>query len=127
MTKQHMDDARIVRERQDAFDMQSGPYGYERVGFAIGARVFWVGCTGSGMPAGSYGQDEALAQEIVMRWNGKSERALFERLKEIAHALGAIRESRSSQLLSTELYDRTVQTLNDAATALAPTKESEAP
>jgi hypothetical protein len=61
--------ARVVRERQDGFDMQSGPYGYQRVGFAIGERVFWTGCVGSGMPEGSYGDDERLAHEVVRRWN----------------------------------------------------------
>lgn len=61
--------ARIVYERQDAFDMQSGPYGYERVGFAIDDRVFWVGCAGSGLPGGTYEADKALAELIVARVN----------------------------------------------------------
>jgi len=61
--------ARVVFERNDAFDMQSGPYGYERVGFAIGDRVFWTGCAGSGMPGGTYEADKALAKQIVERWN----------------------------------------------------------
>jgi hypothetical protein len=61
--------ARVVFERHDAFDMQSGPYGYERVGFAIGERVFWTGCAGSGMPGGTYEADKALAESVVERWN----------------------------------------------------------
>jgi hypothetical protein len=61
--------ARMVYERQDGFDMQSGPYGFERVGFAIGDRVFWTGCAGSGMPGGTYEADKALAETVVERWN----------------------------------------------------------
>jgi hypothetical protein len=61
--------ARLVVERNDAFDMQSGPYGYERIGFAIGERVFWTGCTGSGMPGGTYDADRALAELIIARFN----------------------------------------------------------
>jgi hypothetical protein len=61
--------ARVVFERNDAFDMQSGPYGYERVGFAVGDRVFWTGCAGSGIPGGTYEADKALAAQIVERFN----------------------------------------------------------
>jgi hypothetical protein len=61
--------AEVVFERQDAFDMTSGPYGYERVGFSIGGRVFWVGCAGSGLPGGTYEADKALAASVVERWN----------------------------------------------------------
>jgi hypothetical protein len=61
--------ARIVYERNDGFDMQGGPFGYERVGFAIGDRVFWTGCAGSGMPGGTYETDKRLAETIVERWN----------------------------------------------------------
>jgi hypothetical protein len=61
--------AEVVFERQDGFDMQSGPYGYERVGFRIGSRVFWTGCAGSGMPASTYAEDRELAETIVARWN----------------------------------------------------------
>jgi len=61
--------AKVVYEREDAFDMRHGPYGYQRVGFCIGDRVFWVGCCGSGMPGSQYEQDKALAEEIVRCWN----------------------------------------------------------
>lgn len=62
--------ARVVYERQDAFDMRSGPYGYERVGFCIGDRVFWVGCAGSGLDNGDqYEGDKMLAEKIVRCWN----------------------------------------------------------
>lgn len=61
--------AEVVYERQDAFDMQSGPFGYERVGFKIGVRVFWVGCAGSGLPGGTYEADKALAEAVVERFN----------------------------------------------------------
>ena len=61
--------ARVVYDRQDSFDLHSGPYGYERVGFAIGDRVFWTGCAGSGMPGTSYEADKQLARDIVQRWN----------------------------------------------------------
>lgn len=62
--------ARVVYERQDAFDMRSGPYGYERVGFCIGDRVFWVGCAGSGLGNGDqYEGDKMLAEKIVRCWN----------------------------------------------------------
>lgn len=61
--------ARVVYERNDAFDMQGGPYGYERVGFQIGDRVFWTGCAGSGLPGGTYAEDKALAEHVVTRWN----------------------------------------------------------
>lgn len=67
--------ARVVYERNDAFDMHSGPFGYERVGFAIDDRVFWVGCAGSGLPGGTYDADKALAEQVVARfnrhWDGK--------------------------------------------------------
>lgn len=62
-------DAQVIYERQDAFDLTHGPYGYERVGFRIGDRVFWVGCAGSGLPGGSYDADCRLAEAIVARWN----------------------------------------------------------
>lgn len=61
--------ARMVYERNDGFDMSTGPYGYERVGFAIDDRVFWVGCAGSGMPGGTYEADKAMAQAVVERFN----------------------------------------------------------
>ncbi len=61
--------AQVVYERQDGFDMHSGPFGYERVGFRIGDRVFWVGCCGSGLPGTSYDADRQLAERIVARWN----------------------------------------------------------
>lgn len=61
--------AMVVYERQDAFDIQHGPYGFERVGFAIGNRVFWAGCAGSGMPGTTYEADKALAEAVVERWN----------------------------------------------------------
>lgn len=59
--------AKVVYERQDGFDMRTGPFGYERVGFCIGDRVFWAGCTGSGLP--SHAKDVTLAEKIVARWN----------------------------------------------------------
>lgn len=62
-------EAKVVYERQDGFDMASGPYGYVRVGFAIGDRVFWTGCAGSSLPAGQFEVDEMMAREIVARWN----------------------------------------------------------
>lgn len=65
----HPCEARVVYERQDAYDMASGPHGYERVGFAIGDRVFWTGCAGSGLPGGSYEADKRLAEAVVARWN----------------------------------------------------------
>src|SRR6185436_9032574 len=43
--------------------------GYERVGFLIGDRVFWVGCTGSGMSNTGYEDDKRLAETVVARWN----------------------------------------------------------
>lgn len=63
--------ARVVYERQDAFDMQHGPYGYERVGFCIGDRVFWVGICGSGLPSNydQYERDKAFSDEVVRCWN----------------------------------------------------------
>lgn len=61
--------ARVVYERNDGFDMQAGPYGYERVGFSIGDRIFWTGCAGSGMPGTTFEADKALAEAIVARWN----------------------------------------------------------
>jgi hypothetical protein len=78
--------ARVVYERQDGFDMQSGPYGYERVGFAIDDRVFWVGCAGSGIPGGSYAADKALAYAVVERFNRQWEGVCVECSK--APALG---------------------------------------
>lgn len=66
--------AEVVYERQDAFDMQSGPYGYERVGFKVGDRVFWTGCVGSHMPGGDFAADKRLAEEIVARWNAASDK-----------------------------------------------------
>lgn len=63
--------AKVVYERQDAFDLHHGPYGYERVGFCIGERVFWTGCCGTGLQASyqQYETDKALAEEIVRCWN----------------------------------------------------------
>lgn len=61
--------ARVVYERQDGFDMASGPFGYEKVGFAVGDRVFWTGCAGSGIPGGTYEADKALAEAVVERFN----------------------------------------------------------
>jgi hypothetical protein len=65
--------AKVVFERQDSFDMSSGPYGYEKIGFSIGDRVFWVGCCGSGMPQSNWKSDEHLARSIVERWNAFDE------------------------------------------------------
>ena len=63
-------EAQVVYERQDAYDMQSGPHGFERIGFRIGDRVFWVGCAGSGMPSdGVFERDHKLAETLVQRWN----------------------------------------------------------
>lgn len=62
--------ASVVRERQDGYDLQSGPFGYERVGFEIDGRVFWTGLTGSYAPGSeTFAADERLAQTIVARWN----------------------------------------------------------
>jgi hypothetical protein len=61
--------AHVVYDRNDGFDMTGGPYGYERVGFVIGDRVFWTGCAGSGIPSGTYASDKALAEAVVERWN----------------------------------------------------------
>ena len=76
MSEARTADAKVVYERQDAFDMESGPYGYERVGFCIGDRVFWIGSTGSGLPGGPpYDADKRLAELIVERWNaGEAQR-----------------------------------------------------
>lgn len=60
-------EAQVVFERFDGFDPRNGPYGWEKVGFRINDRVFWVGCRGSEMPDGD--DDRELAQEIVRRWN----------------------------------------------------------
>lgn len=68
MAETHMK-AEVVYERQDAFDMSAGPYGYERVGFKIGNRVWWVGICGSGLPGKEYEADRELATQIVKRWN----------------------------------------------------------
>jgi hypothetical protein len=62
--------AKVVYERQEAYDMKHGPWGYERVGVCIGDRVFWTGCSGSEMPVGTYDDDKRLAQQIAERWNG---------------------------------------------------------
>lgn len=70
-------EAKVVYERQDSFDMKSGPFGYERVGFAIGDRVFWCGCAGSGMPGGTYDDDKALAEQIVARWRAGDKSACY--------------------------------------------------
>lgn len=61
--------AKIVRERNDAYDMQSGPHGYERIGFEIGGRVFWTGLAGSYMDSPNWTDDKKLAEDIVDAWN----------------------------------------------------------
>ena len=63
--------ARIVRERHESFDMYAGPFGYERVGFAIGDRVFWTGLSAShgGSDNATWKADVALAERIVALWN----------------------------------------------------------
>jgi hypothetical protein len=61
--------AQVVYERQDAYDMHAGPYGYERVGFRIEDRIFWVGCAGSGLPGDTYEADKKLCADLVSRWN----------------------------------------------------------
>lgn len=61
--------AELVRERQDAYDMATGPYGYQRVGFSVGGRVFWVGCCGTHMNNETWLADESLARSIVERLN----------------------------------------------------------
>lgn len=64
-----MMDAQVVYERDDGFDMKAGPFGYERVGFRIGSRVWWVGCTDSVSINKDFAEQVKLANEIVSRWN----------------------------------------------------------
>jgi hypothetical protein len=65
------DRAQVVYERQASFDLSCGAYGYERVGFRIGDRVTWMGCTGSGMPG--YDAERAVCIALVERWNAALE------------------------------------------------------
>ncbi len=64
-----MTDARVVYERDDNFDMHAGPFGFERVGFCIGNRVFWTGLSGSYVQTKTWDSDKALAEKIVRLWN----------------------------------------------------------
>ena len=64
-----MNEARVVYERDEAFNMSSGPYGYERVGFSIGGRVFWTGLSASHTANRTWEADKELAEKIVKAWN----------------------------------------------------------
>lgn len=64
-------EAGIVREDHEACDPQGGPWGWWRVGFRIGERVFWTG-SGNSLTSGEGGafmEAEAVAKEAVSRWN----------------------------------------------------------
>lgn len=61
--------ASIVRERNEAYDIHSGPHGYERIGFEIEGRVFWVGMSASYSDNKTWETDKALCEDMVWRWN----------------------------------------------------------
>ena len=62
-------EANVVYERDEAFNMTSGPYGFERVGFSIGHRVFWTGLSASHTANRTWDEDKELAEKIVKAWN----------------------------------------------------------
>jgi hypothetical protein len=60
-------DAQVVYEREDSYCMGSGQFGYEKVGFRVGERVFWVGLAGAYVNGENYEADKKLATQIVER------------------------------------------------------------
>ena len=75
-------EANVIRERDEAFSMQGGPYGFERVGVAFnirsGYRVFWVGCYSypskdpDGKAAERFRDDEHFAKCLADAWNRRN-------------------------------------------------------
>lgn len=57
--------AQVVYERDDMFDMQSGPYGYRRVGLRLEDRVIWLGLYCDANTYQDFLKWENIAKEIV--------------------------------------------------------------
>lgn len=69
--------AKVVWENYDGAH-PNGPYGYERVGFCIGERVFWTGTNWyPNSQSSNFPEAVELAREVVKRWNaGQPEQAV---------------------------------------------------
>lgn len=62
--------AQIIRDVQEGFHHEAGPWASERIGVAFGEMVFWVGSrTCPGVTDVAFAPTIAFAEELVRRWN----------------------------------------------------------
>lgn len=63
--------SKVVYEKDQSFDMHTGPYGYERVGVLIEDRVIWLSCNGYGSPTSvdEYRKWEEISKKIATALN----------------------------------------------------------
>lgn len=61
---------KVVYERKDSYDIQSGPFGYVKVGFLWRDEVTWFDLCGSYYNNEKFAEREKFVKELVRRWNG---------------------------------------------------------
>lgn len=64
-----MSDMQVVYERKDSYDINSGPFGYVKVGFRYEDEITWMAVCGSYLDNKKFGAQEEFVKELVDRWN----------------------------------------------------------
>jgi hypothetical protein len=63
------DGMQVVYERKDSYDINSGPFGYVKVGFRWKDEITWFDVHGSYFDNKMFTEREAFVKELVRRWN----------------------------------------------------------